>query len=125
MQATQSVKWNENTNEKMIWNTQDLNLSWYVPKANVDHTISGQGTAISTLDHSATMPWAGGAMNMFANQGIIAEVGKYKDLQYYYKVNCNITGLNLNCIYFVKLTRALHANIAMDRKECISYYTRI
>ncbi len=26
----------------------------YVPKANVDYTISGQGTAISTLDHSAT-----------------------------------------------------------------------
>ncbi len=25
-------------------------------KANVDHTISGQGTAVSTLDHSATTP---------------------------------------------------------------------
>ncbi len=22
----------------MICNTQDMNLSWYVPKANVDHT---------------------------------------------------------------------------------------
>ncbi len=43
-------------NEKMIWNTQDMNLSWYVPKANVDHTISEQGTAISTLDHSTTIP---------------------------------------------------------------------
>ncbi len=42
------------TNEKMTWNTQDTNLSSYVPKANVDHTISGQGTGISTLDHSAT-----------------------------------------------------------------------
>ncbi len=31
-----------------------MNLSWYVPKANVDHTISGQRTAVSTLDHSAT-----------------------------------------------------------------------
>ncbi len=41
-------------NEKMTWNTQDTNLSWYVPKANVDHTISSQGTAINTLDHSAT-----------------------------------------------------------------------
>ncbi len=40
----------------MIWNNQDTNLSWYVPKANVDHTISGQGTAVSTLDHSATTP---------------------------------------------------------------------
>ncbi len=44
------------TNEKMTWNTQDTNLSIYVPKANVDHTISGQGTDISTLDHSATTP---------------------------------------------------------------------
>ncbi len=35
-----------------------MNLSWYVPKANVDHTICGQGTAISTLDHSATTPRA-------------------------------------------------------------------
>ncbi len=43
-------------NEKMTWNTQDTNLSWYVPTANVDHTVSGQGTAISTLDHSATTP---------------------------------------------------------------------
>ncbi len=40
----------------MTWNTQDTNLSSYVPKANVDHTISGQGTADSTLDHSATTP---------------------------------------------------------------------
>ncbi len=38
-------------NEKMTWNTQDINLSSYVPKANVDHTISGQGT----LDHLATI----------------------------------------------------------------------
>ncbi len=29
-----------------------------MPKANVDHTISGQGTADSTLDHSATTPSA-------------------------------------------------------------------
>ncbi len=35
-----------------------MNLSSYVPKANVDHTISGQGTGISTLDHSATTPRA-------------------------------------------------------------------
>ncbi len=27
-------------------------------KANVDHTISGQGTAMITLDHSATTPRA-------------------------------------------------------------------
>ncbi len=40
----------------MTWNTQDTNLSWYVPKANVDHTRSGQGTAVNTLDHSATTP---------------------------------------------------------------------
>ncbi len=56
-QATQSVS-NEIkcTIENMTWNTQDTNLSWYVPKANVDHTISDQGTAISTLDLSATTP---------------------------------------------------------------------
>ncbi len=29
-------------------------LSWYVPTAYVDHTISVQGTAISILDQSAT-----------------------------------------------------------------------
>ncbi len=45
-------------NEKMAWNTQDTNLSSYVPKANMDHTISCQGTGISTLDHSATTPRA-------------------------------------------------------------------
>ncbi len=50
-QATQSVKC---TNEKITCNTQDMNLSWYVPKANVDHTIRGQGT--STVDHLATTP---------------------------------------------------------------------
>ncbi len=44
------------TNEKMTWNIQDMNLSWYVPKANVDHTINWQGTAVSTLDLSATTP---------------------------------------------------------------------
>ncbi len=38
------------TNEKMTWNTQDTNLRWYVSKANVDHTIRGQWTVISTLD---------------------------------------------------------------------------
>ncbi len=32
-------------NKKMTWNTQDMNLSWYVSKANVDHPIIGQGTA--------------------------------------------------------------------------------
>ncbi len=35
-----------------------MNLSWYLPKANVDHTISSQGTAMSTLDHLATTPRA-------------------------------------------------------------------
>ncbi len=40
----------------MTWNIQDTNLSWYVPKANVDHTKNDQGTAVSTLDHSATTP---------------------------------------------------------------------
>ncbi len=57
--ATSSVK-NEmkSANEKMTWNTQDMNLSWYVHKANVEHTISGQQTAISTLDYSTTTPRA-------------------------------------------------------------------
>ncbi len=49
------IKW---TNEKMRWNAQDMSLSSYVSKANVDHTISGQGTATSTLEHSATTPRA-------------------------------------------------------------------
>ncbi len=40
----------------MTLNIQDTNLSWYVPKANMDHTIRGQGTADSTLDHSASTP---------------------------------------------------------------------
>ncbi len=47
--VSNEMKW---TNEKMTWNTQDTNLS----KANVDHTISGQGNGISTLDHLATTP---------------------------------------------------------------------
>ncbi len=44
------------TNEKMICNTEDTNLSLYVPKTNVDHTIRSQ--VYSTLDHSATTPRA-------------------------------------------------------------------
>ncbi len=51
MQAIQSVTWNEVYKWKMTLNTQDTNLSSYVAKANVDHTISGQVTGISTLDH--------------------------------------------------------------------------
>ncbi len=43
-------------NEKMTYNIHDMNLSWYVPKANVDRTTRGQGT--STLDYSATTPRA-------------------------------------------------------------------
>ncbi len=35
-----------------------MKLDWYVPKANVDHTIRGQETAISTLYHLATTPRA-------------------------------------------------------------------
>ncbi len=35
-----------------------MNLSSYEPKTNMNHTISGQGTGISTLDHSATTPRA-------------------------------------------------------------------
>ncbi len=44
------------TNEKIKRNTQDTNRSWYVPEANVDHTIIGQLTAMNTLDHSAIIP---------------------------------------------------------------------
>ncbi len=36
------------------WNTHVTNLNWYMPKANVDDTISGQETTVSTLDHSHT-----------------------------------------------------------------------
>ncbi len=42
----------------MTWNTQDTNVSWYISTANVDHTISGQWTAISILDHLVTTPRA-------------------------------------------------------------------
>ncbi len=35
-----------------------------MPKANVDHTISGQGTAISTLDHSSTPPKGSKVMSL-------------------------------------------------------------
>ncbi len=52
--ATQSVNEMKCTNEKRTRNTQDTNLSWYVPNANVDHTVRGQGT--NTLDHSTTTP---------------------------------------------------------------------
>ncbi len=40
-------------NKRMTWNTQYTNLSWYMPKVNVDHTINGHGTAISTLAHTS------------------------------------------------------------------------
>ncbi len=56
MQATKSVYEIKCINEKMTWNTQDTNLRWYVPKANMDDTIYGQGTARSTLGHSFTTP---------------------------------------------------------------------
>ncbi len=46
-QATKVSNEMKYTNEKMTWNTQDTNLM-HVPKANVDHTIIGQGTVIST-----------------------------------------------------------------------------
>ncbi len=42
------------TNEKMTWTTQDANLSSYVPKANVDHTIKWPRNCylhLSLLDH--------------------------------------------------------------------------
>ncbi len=32
----------KSTNDKMTWNTQNMNLSSYVPKTNVYHTISVQ-----------------------------------------------------------------------------------
>ncbi len=50
MQATQSIK----CNEMYKWKDDMKHLSWYLHKANVDHTINGQGTAVSTLDYSAT-----------------------------------------------------------------------
>ncbi len=41
MQTTQSVKQNEMYKWKDEMKYPGYNLSWYVPKANVDHTISG------------------------------------------------------------------------------------
>ncbi len=56
MQATQSVNWNA----MYKWN-DDMKCSGYKPelvcaKANVDHTISAQGTGISTLENLVTIP---------------------------------------------------------------------
>ncbi len=59
------------TNEKIIWNTQEMNLSWYVPKANVDHTISSQLTAISSLDHHTKMDDSDNGIEMLAKDIII------------------------------------------------------
>ncbi len=36
----------------MTWNTQDTNLSSYVPKANVDHTIRGYQHLIPLGHHT-------------------------------------------------------------------------
>ncbi len=50
-----SVKWNE----MYKWKDDMKHPGYeYVPNANVDHTISGQGSAVSTLDHLATTPRA-------------------------------------------------------------------
>ncbi len=38
-------------NKNMTWNTQDTNLNWYVPKANVVHTISGCYQHLRPLSH--------------------------------------------------------------------------
>ncbi len=56
MQASQRVNEMKCTNEKMTCNIQDTNLSCYVPKANVDHTVRGEGT--STVDQLANTPRA-------------------------------------------------------------------
>ncbi len=60
MQATQSVKWNEMYKWK-----DDMKHLGYEPELicskgtiKVNHTISGQGTAVRTLDHLATTPRA-------------------------------------------------------------------
>ncbi len=50
-----------------------MNLSWYVPKANVVYAIIGQGTAVSTLDHSATTPRA--KLNFFAAVHVMSRSG--------------------------------------------------
>ncbi len=46
MHATLSRKWNETYKWKDDMKYQDTNLSSYVPKTNMDPTISGQGTSI-------------------------------------------------------------------------------
>ncbi len=46
------------TIEKITCNAQDTNLSRYLLKTNVDHNLSGKGTATSSLDHSALTPRA-------------------------------------------------------------------
>ncbi len=58
-QATKSVNWNEmyKWKDDMKYPGYKPELI-YVPKANVDNIVSGQQTAISTLDHLATTPKA-------------------------------------------------------------------
>ncbi len=59
MHTTQSVKWNEMYKWK-----DDMKHPGYEPELicaqgyNLDHTISGHGTAVSTLDHLAITPRA-------------------------------------------------------------------
>ncbi len=57
-------------NKKMTWNVQDMNLSWCVHKANMDHTTSAQGTAISTLDYSVTTSMAPEGVEVWPYQRI-------------------------------------------------------
>ncbi len=55
MQATQSVKWNEMYKWKDDMKYPGCNLSWYMPKAYVHHTIGSQGIGyFSTIDQLAT-----------------------------------------------------------------------
>ncbi len=48
------------TNKKMIWNTQDTNLSWYLPNVNVDHIISD---LMNSLTHFNPNLWQPGTLD--------------------------------------------------------------
>ncbi len=57
-----------------------------MPKANVDHTISGQGTADSTLDHSATTPGARYLLRMLHQPKKYLEINGRSRKKYYLRI---------------------------------------
>ncbi len=99
------------TNEKMTWNTQDTNLSSFVPKANADHTISGQGTSISTLGDSATIPRASydeqvmDGIGFADDRSLLVHPGKFYQIWLIFvSMMCCLMGLTAN-LWYLKVVK--------------------